>query len=81
MLGLALAPASNGGFQVKSVRPQSGAARIGFQPGDLLVAINGRPLADGEAFRRTVLALQGRSRALVVVQRGAGRYHVTVPLS
>jgi serine protease Do len=81
LLGLALAPTSNGGFQVKSVRPQSGAARIGFQPGDLVVAINGRPLADGEAFRRTVLALQGRSRALVVVQRGTGRYHVTVPLS
>jgi serine protease Do len=81
LLGLSLAPAANGGFQVKRVRPASGAARIGFQPGDLVVAINGRPLADGEAFRRTVLGLQGRTRALVVVQRGGGRYHVTVPLS
>jgi len=81
MLGLALEPVPNGGFQVKRVRPASGAARIGFQPGDLVVAINGRPLGDGEAFRRTVLGLQGRTRALVVVQRGGGRYHVTVPLS
>jgi serine protease Do len=81
MLGLALAPAPKGGFQVKRVRPASGAARIGFQPGDLVVAINGRPLDDGEAFQRTVLGLQGRTRALVVVQRGSGRYHVTVPLS
>ena len=83
LLGLALAPAGagNGGFQVKGVRPQSGAARIGFQPGDVVVAINGRPLDGGEALRRSVLGLQGRSRALVVVQRGAGRYHVTVPLS
>ncbi|MEB2345913.1 MAG: trypsin-like peptidase domain-containing protein [Deltaproteobacteria bacterium] len=81
LLGLALAPAPKGGFQVKRVRPQSGAARIGFQPGDLVVAINGRPLEDGEAFQRTVLDLQGRTRALVVVQRGGGRYHVTVPLS
>ena len=70
-----------GGFQVRSVRPASGAAKIGFQTGDLVLAINGRPLADGEAFRRTVLGLQGRNRALVVVQRGNGRYHVTVPLS
>jgi serine protease Do len=81
MLGLTLEPARNGGFQVKRVRPQSGAARIGFQPGDLVLAINGRPLSDREAFRRTVVNLQGRTRALVVVQRGAGRYHVTVPLS
>jgi len=81
MLGLSLAPAQAGGFQVQRVRPASGAARIGFQPGDLVLAINGRPLGDGESFRRTVLGLQGRSRALVVVQRGTGRYHVTVPLS
>ena len=81
LLGLALVPARNGGFQVQRVRPQSGAARIGFQPGDLVVAVNGRALDGGEAFRRAVLGLQGRSRALVVVQRGAGRYHVTVPLT
>ncbi|HSJ95656.1 MAG TPA: PDZ domain-containing protein, partial [Myxococcota bacterium] len=81
MLGLARTPAESGGFQVKGVRPQSHAARIGFQAGDLLVAINGRALDGGEAFRRSVLGLQGRSRALVVVQRGGGRYHVTVPLS
>jgi serine protease Do len=81
LLGLALVPARQGGFQVQRVRPHSGAARIGFQPGDRVVAINGRALDGGEAFRRSVLGLQGRSRALVVVQRGAGRYHVTVPLS
>jgi serine protease Do len=81
LLGLSLAPVERGGFQVRSVRPASGAAKIGFQTGDLVLAINGRPLADGEAFRRTVLGLQGRNRALVVVQRGNGRYHVTVPLS
>src|SRR5690606_13482257 len=82
LLGLTLAPAGRGGgFRVQAVRPRSGAARIGFQNGDVLVAINGRPLSDLEALRRSVVSLQGRSRALVVVQRGAGRYHVTVPLS
>jgi serine protease Do len=81
LLGLTLAPVPDGGFQVQGVRPASGAARIGFQTGDRVLAINGRSLSDGEAFRRTVLGLQGRARALVVVQRGAGRYHVTVPLS
>jgi serine protease Do len=81
LLGLTLTPGPDGGFRVKAVRPQSGAERVGFQPGDVLIGINGRALADGEVFRRSVLDLQGRSRALVVVRRGPGRYHVTVPLS
>ena len=38
----------------------------------------GEPAAPGGA---SILDLRGRSHALVVVQRGRGRYHVTVPLS
>jgi serine protease Do len=81
LLGLELEPAPRGGFRVKAVRPRSGAQRVGFEPGDLVLGINGRALSDADAFRRSVLDLQGRSRALIVVQRGSGRYHVTVPLS
>jgi len=81
LLGLALSPNERGGFRVGSVRARSRAEQIGFRAGDVLVAINGRPLADPEAFRRAVLGLQGRQRARVVVQRGAGRYHVTLPLT
>jgi serine protease Do len=81
LLGMTLAPVEHGGFRVGSVRSQSGAEQIGFRAGDVVLAINGRPLADAEAFRRAVLGLQGRQRALIVVQRGAGRYHVTVPLT
>jgi serine protease Do len=81
LLGLSLTAVQPGGFRVEAVRPRSGAESVGFKPGDLVLGINGRALADAEAFRRSVLDLQGRARALVVVQRGAGRYHVTVPLS
>jgi serine protease Do len=81
LLGLSLAAGEHGGFRVKAVRPRSGAESVGFKPGDLVLGINGRALADAESFHRSVLDLQGRSRALVVVQRGDGRYHVTVPLS
>jgi len=81
LLGLDLSPNERGGFRVGSVRARSHAEQIGFRAGDVVVAINGRPLADPEAFRRAVLGLQGRQHALVVVQRGAGRYHVTVPLT
>ncbi len=80
MLGMKLKLHQGGGFMVSSVRAGSGAARIGIQPGDVVLGINGRPLNDEEALGRLVLDLRGRSRALVVVQRGTGRYHVTIPL-
>ena len=80
-LGVELAPAEQGGYAVRSVRKDGGAARIGIQPGDRILGINGRPLQGAEDLRRSALDLSGRSRALVVVQRGAGRYHVTIPLA
>jgi serine protease Do len=80
LLGTSLAPVDGGGFRVVELDPASGAARSGIQPGDRLLAINGRVLADDTALRRALLDLLGRPRALVVVQRGRGRYHVTVPL-
>jgi serine protease Do len=81
LTGLALAPSPRGGFQVNSVRAGSGAHRIGLQRGDLLLGINGRALEDENALRRAVLHLRGQPRALIVVQRGVGRYHVTLPLA
>jgi serine protease Do/serine protease DegQ len=80
MLGMDLQSNANGGYRVHSVRDGSGAAQIGIQAGDLLLGINGRTLEDDDALRRSILDLRGRSHALVVVQRGAGRYHVTIPL-
>ncbi len=80
LLGVELEPNQAGGYLVQSVREGSGAARIGIQRGDLVLGINGRTLADDDSLRRSVLELRGRSHALVVVQRGAGRYHVTIPL-
>ena len=79
LLGLSL-ELDRGVFVVTAVRTGSGAARTGFQVGDFVLGINGRQLADKDAFRRSVLDLRGRHRALLVVQRGTGRYHVTVPL-
>jgi serine protease Do len=81
LTGLVLEPSASGGFRVLSVRPGSGAHRIGLQRGDLLLGINGGALEDEKALRRAVLRLRGQPRALIVVQRGAGRYHVALPLA
>jgi serine protease Do len=79
-LGVELEPNPGGGYAVRAVRPGTGAARIGLQPGDLLLGINGRALDDADSLRRCALDLRGRDRALIVVQRGGGRYHVAIPL-
>lgn len=81
ILGLELEAIAGGGYRVKGVAPGSNAARIGLQPGDLLLAVQGLSLESREALRRGILDLRGRSRAQVVVQRGKGRYHVTIPLT
>jgi S1-C subfamily serine protease len=80
MLGIDLQKRSEGGFLVTAVRNGSGADRIGIRVGDLILAVNGRGLSDDEALRRSILDLRGHTRALVVVQRGSGRYNVAVPL-
>jgi len=83
LLGMGLRPTDGegGGFAVESVRSGSAAERIGFQRGDRLLAVNGRPLRGPEDLRRAVLDLRGRRHAMVVVRRGRGQYHVAIPLT
>ena len=81
MLGVSLGPGEPRGLVVKSVRAGSGAERIGIESGDWILGINGKAMEDEDDLQRAALDLRGRTRALVVVQRGRGRYHVTVPLS
>jgi serine protease Do len=81
LLGVQLATPGQNGAMVESVRAGSGAAQIGLQAGDRILGINGRRLSSPAVWRRVALDLRGRSHALVVVQRGRGRYHVSIPLS
>ena len=67
-------------FEVTDVDSGSAAETLGLRPGDFLLGINGVALTTSEDLRRAVARLRGRSRALVVVQRGPGRYHLTLPL-
>lgn len=80
LLGLELAWQANGAYQVQGVRQSGPGERIGLRPGDYVLAINGLRLDGESTLTRAMLDLRGRERALVVVQRGPGRYHLTIPL-
>ncbi len=80
LLGVGLALREQSYYAITRVRRGSAAAQVGLQQGDLLLGVNGLHLDSEEALRRAMLNLRGRERALVVVQRGPGRYHLTIPL-
>ena len=67
-------------FEILEVDPRSAAQALGLRPGDFLLAINGVALVSNDDLRRAVARLRGLGRALVVVRRGPGRYHLTLPL-
>lgn len=70
----------NRAFEIVAVDRGSAAETMGLRPGDFVLGINGIALASKEDLRRAISRLRGRARALVVVQRGPGRYHLTIPL-
>ena len=80
LLGIGLELEQQGYFAITAVRRASPAGHIGLKEGDFLLGVNGLRLDSEEALRRAMLNLRGRERALVVVQRGPGRYHLTIPL-
>ena len=69
-----------GSFEITAVAPDSAASKLGLRPGDQLLRMNGVTLASREDLRRAVARLRSSARALIVVQRGPGRYHLTLPL-
>jgi S1-C subfamily serine protease len=80
-LGLDLEFSEQGSvFEIVDVSPGSAAEGMGLRPGDFVLGINGIALTSNDNLRRAVARLRGRPRALVVVQRGPGRYHLTIPL-
>ena len=80
-LGLTLRQRSaDDAYEIVEVDPDSAARALGLRRGDALLAINGVTLGSHEDLRKAVARLRGLGRALVVVQRGPGRYHLTLPL-
>jgi len=71
--------AAAGALSVAAIRPGSNAARIGFQPGDVLMKVNGRAVASEGDWRDALVSARGSSSVLLLVRRGRTGYHVTLP--
>jgi serine protease Do len=69
---------TRGGLGVDAVRPQSPAARIGVDTGDMIVALAGVPVRTVEEFRRRVTDVRLARGTLVSIRRGPYLYQVNI---
>ncbi len=69
-----------GGALVGDVEPDSPAAEGGLQPGDVIVALDGRPIADANALRNHVASTRPGSRVTIDVVRDGTRQQVQATL-
>src|SRR5216683_248960 len=61
------------GLLVTEVAPGSPGAEAGIKPGDAIVEVNRRPVADAAAFKQIAAALKPGESVPVYLQRGGGR--------
>ena len=67
------------GFRVRSVFPDSPAARAGIREGDILVSVDGAPIDSQDAFE-TALLTRGPGRPIKIILRGANGQERAVTL-
>lgn len=77
-LGVRLKPVQ-GGMGISAVRPNTPAAKVGLEPGDVIVKINQQPLATGESLREAIIEARSKQSVLLLVKRGARGYYLTLP--
>jgi serine protease Do len=69
-----------GGVIIKDIYPSGPAARAGLKDGDVVVAVNGRAIADGEDLRFRIATLQVGGSAELDVVRGKETLHLPIKL-
>jgi serine protease Do len=70
--GVVLRAVAKVGLEVVALEPASAAARAGLEPGDLIVAVDGRATSDGSALARAFRTAPSGSALLLTVRRGTG---------
>jgi putative serine protease PepD len=81
-LGVSLVPAGSAdGALIAAIAPNTPAARAGLRQGDLVTAVNGRPIRGPAGLLAGIAAEPPGSRLTLTVQRDSQRLTVTVTLS
>ena len=78
ILGVFCTDAIGGGALIQQVTPESPAAKVGLQGGDVIVNINSSPVQDQLAFASVMLQQKVGKRIPVLVQRGSRKFLVDV---
>jgi S1-C subfamily serine protease len=72
--------AARGGLVVSRVRPDSPAARVGVEQGDVVLGVDGEAVESLEALGTRLDAARGEGGVVLSIARGGRRYDVQVPL-
>ena len=72
---------ANGGVLVNTVTPNGPAAKGGVKPGDVIVAIDGKPIKDGDQLVADISARKVGSTVSLGVQRNGSRENLTVAIA
>jgi serine protease Do len=71
--------AGTGGMPITSVRPGTAAARVGLEPGDVILKVNNTPVGTPELFREAIVHARGKQSVLLLLRRGPRGYYLTLP--
>jgi S1-C subfamily serine protease len=80
-LGAAVKDAPGGGTLVGTVRPGTPAERGGLKPGDVIVAVDGTPVAGVDSLASLIQGARGQGSAMLTVQRDGSRISLRVPFA
>ena len=68
-----------GAVSIREVKRESEAGRVGLQAGDLILQVNGTPVANLNEFKKVISRYHYLPSLSLVVQRGRSTYSVTLP--
>jgi putative serine protease PepD len=80
-LGVSIAPAENGGALVRSVTANSAAAKAGLQEGDIITAVDGKAIGDGDDLVAVVQAGKVGQKLTIDYTRGGAKKQASATLT
>jgi serine protease Do len=77
-LGLRVKAGTNA-MLITAVRPGTYAARLGLEPNDVILKVNGEPVPSVDLFREAFIRARGKQSVMLLVRRGTRGYYIPLP--